>query len=514
MQRFSPTYHSAAMELYNATVDLLGRNLVPGLSEGVYLRTPERDWSYEEVASAADGAGAGLLALGLERGDRVLLALRDRPEFVAAFWGAIKAGLVPVPVVHGLTADDVGYLLADSEALIAVCDEGSVAAVTQATEAAGVRSVLVGEGYDATLRWADVCAPAAALDAAPTTEDDVALWLYTSGTTGRPKGVVHRHRDLRRASDGLARQVLRLEADDVVLSVSKMFFGYGLGNSVYLPAAFGASVVVNEAPAVPARIQALLNRFEPTVLLGVPAFFGGLVRLADARLPGRLRAVVTAGEALPVDLLEAFRARFGLPLLDGIGSSEALHHVTSNTPEDVTPGSCGPALNGWEVQARDPDGRVLPEGARGELWWRGPTTFVGYWKHSELTARVLDGEGWMRTGDLVRIREGRVFHEGRLDDLIKMGGIWVRPAEIEDVLRAHPDVDEAAVVAVDQESGVPVVRAFVVSDRPKTELVPELIRLCRDRLAAFKVPAAFEVVGQLPRTATGKLRRFVLRSGG
>ncbi len=514
MQRFSRTYHSAAVKPYNAAADLLGRNLVPGRGEAVYLRTSVRNWSYEEVAAAADGAGAGFLGLGLGRGDRVLLALRDRPEFVAAFWGAIKAGLVPVPVVHGLTEADLCHLLRDSEARVVVCDGGSWAACAEAAEAAGVPCVVVSEGTGSTLRWTEVCGRSASLQIASTAEDDAALWLYTSGTTGRPKAVVHRHRDLRRAPDGLARQVLRLEAGDVVLSASKMFFGYGLGNSVYLPAAFGCSVVVNEGPAIPARIQALLNRHEPTVLLGVPSFFGGMVRLADAAVPSRLRSVVTAGETLPADLLEAFRARFGLPLLDGIGSSEALHHVTSNTAEDVTPGSCGPPLEGWEVQARDRDGAPVADGEQGELWWRGPTTFAGYWKHPELTARVLLEDGWMRTGDLGRVRDGRVFHEGRLDDLIKMGGVWVRPAEIEEVLRAHPAVDEAAVVAVDQASGVPVVRAFVVSDGTSPRLVPELARLCRDRLATFKVPASFEVVDELPRTATGKLRRFVLRSGG
>jgi benzoate-CoA ligase family protein len=514
MERFSRTYHSAEVGPYNAAVDLLGRNLLPGRSEAVYLRTSVRDWSYQEVAAAADGAGAGFLDLGLERGDRVLLALRDRPEFVAAFWGAVKAGLVPVPVVHGLTEADIGHLLGDSGARLVVCDEGSAGAWQPAAEAVSVPCVVVADPVGAALSWADVCGRPASLEAAPTGEEDVALWLYTSGTTGRPKGVVHHHRDLRRAPDGLARQVLGLEAGDVVLSVSKMFFGYGLGNSVYLPAAYGASVVVNEAPAVPARIQALLSRFEPTILLGVPAFFGGMVRLADAAVPSRLRAVITAGEALPAGLLEAFRSRFGLPLLDGIGSSEALHHVTSNGPDDVTPGSCGPALEGWEVEARDREGDPLPEGEQGELWWRGPTTFAGYWNHPELTAQVLNEDGWMRTGDLVRIRDGRVFHEGRLDDLVKMGGVWVRPTEIEDVLRSHPEVDEAAVVAADQASGVPVIRAFVVSDRARGDLVPELTRLCRERLAAFKVPASFEVVDELPRTATGKLRRFVLRSGG
>jgi benzoate-CoA ligase len=503
----------AERDAYNATVDLLGRNLVPGRAERTYLRVGDRDYSYQEVAAAADAAGAGLLDLGLEPGDRVIVATRDRPEFVFTFWGAIKAGLVPVPVAQGLSSSDLQFMLIDSEARAVICDPSSISAVSPALEQSGAVCLIAGGEASGATSWQEACGRPASLSAADTAAEDIALWLYTSGTTGLPKAVMHRQRHLRWAPSGLARQVLEIEPDDVVLSVSKMYFAYGLGNSVYLPAAAGATVVLNEAPVVPTIVQALLNRVQPTLLFGVPAFFNGLTRLEDSEMPRTVRRVVSAGEALSIDLFEAFRDRFGIPLLDGLGSTEAMHHVTSNRMDDLVPGSAGPPLEGFEIEALDRDQEPVPDGTSGELWVRGPTTFAGYWRRPELTARAYTDDGWMRTGDLVRIVDGRVFHEGRLDDLIKLGGVWVAPVEIEDVLRSHDDVAEVAVVAVDEETGVPVLKAFVVSERGGDELRKELTRLCRTRLASFKVPHVFEFVDELPRTPTGKLRRFVLRKG-
>lgn len=502
-------------DAYNATLDLLERNLVPSRAERPYLVTEEREWSYAEVGAVANAAGAGLLELGLRRGDRVIIALRDRPEFVATFWGAMKAGLVPVPVAQGLVASDIHFMLSDSEARAVVCEASSADVVLPAVVAGGhVECVFVGDRRpEGTRAWSEICDTGATLTPPATTGDDTALWLYTSGTTGLPKAVVHRHRHLQAAPRALAGQVIGLEPDDRVLSVSKMFFAYGLGNSLYLPASAGATVILDEAPGIPARVAAVLNERHPTILFGVPAFFAGLARLPDARLPSSVRMALSAGEALSVELFELFQRRFGLPLLDGLGSTEALHHVTSNRPNDVVPGSAGRALNGYEVRALDRDQQPVAEGQSGELWLRGPTTFAGYWRRPELTSRAYAGE-WMRTGDRVRIIDGRVYHEGRLDDLMKLGGVWVTPAEIEDVLRGHPDVADAAVVALDDEVGVPVLKAFVLSDRGEDALSKELAALCRGHLASFKLPKVFEVVPELPRTPTGKLRRFMLRRGG
>lgn len=496
---------------YNAAEDLLGRNAAPDRSGRPYLRTAQRVWSYGEAIAAADAAGAGLLDLGLEPGDRVILATRDRPEFVVTFWGAIKAGLVPVPVAPMLPTSDLHFILTDSEARALVCDASSVAAAVPAAEGTSAVCLVADERRPAETRsWSEICAPPASLDAAHTTDDDIVLWLYTSGTTGLPKAAMHRHRSLRVVPDGFAQQILDMRADDVLLSVSRMFFAYGLGNSVYLPAAVGASVVIRENPGVPAMVQNLLRKTEPTLLFGVPAFFRGLVGLETAQLPSSVRTVVSAGEAMDVALFERFQQTFGMPVIDALGATEALHFVTSNRPDDIVPGSAGRALDGYEIQARDRDGRPVSEGESGELWLRGPTTFAGYWRRPELTERAYQGP-WMRTGDRVRIVDGRLYHEGRLDDMVKLGGIWVAPPEIEDVLRNHPDVTDAAVVAIDDGSGVPVLKAFVVTERGGPELSQALLHLCRGRLASFKVPQSYEFVDELPRTPSGKVRRFLLR---
>jgi benzoate-CoA ligase family protein len=499
---------------YNAAVDLLDRNLEAGRRGRPYLLTGSRKWSYEEVCSAVDGAGAGLLDLGLERGDRVILMTRDRPELVIGFWAAIKAGLVAVPLAGGFAPADLRFILRDSSARVLVCDASSVRTAVEVTEGTGATCVFAGDDPPGEVRaWSEVCGGSGRLSAAPTTDSDTALWLYTSGTTGEPKAVVHRHRSLRAAPSGLSRQVLGMGPEDLVLSISKMFFAYGLGNSVYLPAAAGACVVVNGAPLVPAGVQAVLDATRPTLLFGVPAFFAGFTDLPDTRLPPSVRAVVSAGEALQPAVLERFRVRFGRPPLDGLGATEALHHVTSNRLDDVVPGSAGRPLDGFEVRVVDRAGRGAPEGRTGRLLVRGPTLFAGYWGRPELSRAAYQGT-WLRTGDLARLVEGRVFHEGRVDDLLKVGGMWISPREIEDVLRGHPDVRDAAVALLDDGSGVPVLKAFLLCDRDDRALRRELASLCRERLAAFKVPKAFEVVTELPRTATGKLQRFRLREGG
>jgi benzoate-CoA ligase family protein len=495
----------------NAAVELLERNLAAGRGGRPYLIADHRAWTYEEVVKAADGAGAGLLGLGLHPGDRVVLATQDCPEFVITFWGAIKAGLVPVPVAQGLSVSDIHFVLTDSEARVVVCDQSSAGTVIPSLQGSDATCLFVGDARPSgTDLWTDVCGERGNLDAPSTSEHDIALWLYTSGTTGLPKAVMHRHRSLVAAQNALSRQVVGLTAEDVVLSVSRMFFAYGLGNSVYLPASAGAAVVINSGPAIPAQIDELLNATQPTVLFGVPAFFDGFARLQGARVPSNLRLALSAGEALSERLFERFRERFGIALIDGLGSTEALHHVTSNRPDDVVPGSAGRPLDGYNVEVRDRDEQPVEEGDSGELWIRGPTIFAGYWRRPELTARVCR-DSWIRTGDQVRIVDGRVFHEGRLDDLIKLGGMWVAPVEIEEVLRTHSDVADAAVVAVDEGTGVPLLKAFVLSERADSKLSKELAGLCRKRLARFKIPKAFEVVSELPRTPTGKLKRFVLR---
>ncbi|CAN5716327.1 benzoate-CoA ligase family protein [soil metagenome] len=501
---------------HNAAADLLGRNIGSARASRTYLRTPDRDVTYDEAIALAASAGVGLRDVGLDPGDRVVVATRDRIEFVATFWGAMAAGLVPVPVSDGLSKSDLEFILRDSRARVAVCDEATSPAVMPAARGAGVMTLFAGEDRaplpEGAREWRAVCAANDAtwrpVAASP---DDVALWLYTSGTTGTPKAAMHRHRALRDSPAVLATQVLSLTEDDVVFSASKMFFAYGLGNSVYLPAAVGATVVVDGLPAVPARVSELIEREQPTVVMGVPAFFTGLVNLPDVGLAASVRALVSAGERLSPELFDRASRAFGRPPLDGLGATEALHHVSSNRIDDAVAGTAGRPLQGYEVRVRDREGADVADGKRGECWVRGPTTFAGYWGQPGMTDRVYDGD-WMRTGDLITLLDGRIVHEGRLDDLMKLGGIWVAPSEIEGFLASKPGVREAAVVAVDDGDGVPALAAYVVLDGDGDgDAERRLRRACRGELAAFKVPRSVRIVPELPRTPTGKLQRHVLR---
>lgn len=500
----------------NPTADLLGRNRSPGRASRTYLRLPGRDVSYDEAIALAAAAGDGLRDLGLDPGQRVLIVTRDRLEFVATFWGAIAAGLVPVPVSDGLSRDDLRFIMRDAGASVVVCDRASARAVLPAATEVSATVLFAGDDDavpEGALRWAQACgAGDAPWRPVPADADDIALWLYTSGTTGAPKGAMHRHRALRDAPAGLAAQVLGLGESDVVLSMSKMFFAYGLGNSVYLPAAVGATVVVDPSPALPARVAALIETSRPTVLMGVPATYAGIANLPGVSLPSSVRALVSAGERLRPELFDRTREVFGRPLLDGLGATEALHHFTSNRVDDAVAGTAGRPLDGFEVRVRDRRGDDVAPGDRGECWVRGPTTFAGYWGLPELTERSFDGP-WMRTGDLVRLVDGRVVHEGRLDDLMKLGGIWVAPAEIEEFLGRQPGVDDVAVVAADEGDGVPALVAYVVlaEDASVAGIERRLQAACRATLASFKVPRVVRVVPSLPRTPTGKLRRHLLR---
>ncbi len=434
------------------------------------------------VAGALRRAGAG-------PGERVLIALPDSRWFVWSFLGAVRLGALAVPVNPGLGGDDHAFLAADTEPAVVVCGEELSARFRRRAAVLVPGEALVGE----------------AAPAHPVGGEDAAYAQYTSGTTGRPKAAVHRHADPGRYHEAMAVGALHMTAGDVVVSVSKAYFAYGLGNTVFFPLLSGASAVLWADKPTPDGLEALVRAHRPSLLFAVPSFYALLVARADPTPFASLRAAVSAGETLTPALLERAERFLGCPVLDGLGSTEVGQTFVSNTLERRRPGSVGVVLPGYEVKVQD-----------GTLWVKGSSVMKEYWRQPEATAEVMEG-GYLRTGDRARLDgEGFVWHEGRNDDMEMVGGIKVSPIEVEAVLGSHPGVGEVAVAAVPDELGATRLRAFVVPvpGRPPPDgLADELVELARSRLAPFKVPRSVTLVERLPRTPTGKLQRFALRAG-
>ncbi len=439
-----------------------------------------------------------LAGAGLGHGERVLLVLRDTPLFHAAFLGALRGGFVPVPISTLLPAKDVAFIARDCDARAVVADVelpaelGSLARIKAAAD----------RGTE----------PAAA----PTRAGDDAFFLYTSGTTGEPKGVVHRHVDLPVTAELYARPVLGLDEGDRVLSAAKLFFAYGLGNSLTFPLLCGADVVLCPERPTPEAIFELLREAEPTVFFGVPTLYAAM--LAHPELPttlGRVRLCVSAGEALPAPLWQRWRDRFGVEILDGLGSTEMLHIFVSNRPGAVRPGSSGAPVDGYAVRVVDEADRDVAPGEIGALVAYGPSAARRYHARSEASARTMFAPGWLRTGDSYRREaDGTLWHVGRSDDLMKVSGQYVSPVEVESALAAHEAVLEAAVVADRDEHGLLKPRAFVVlrsASRASDALARELQEYVKARLSPHKYPRRVDFVDELPKTVTGKIRRHVLR---
>jgi benzoate-CoA ligase len=503
---------------YNAAEWLLDRHVEGGRGDRVAIRSGGDSMTYAELQADTFRAQRALAALGIEAGDRVVLVVNDEPAFPAWFLGALRAGVVPVPVSTMLTSADLAAIVADADARAVVVSAEHAPHVPAIVAAAPTveHAVVIGEGDDLALavhRWADLD-DRAPLPAAPTTADSPAFWLYSSGTTGLPKGVMHRHGSLQATADTYAAGVLAVTPDDRFLSIAKLFFAYGLGNSLTFPLAVGATAILEPRRPTPPGIVELVAAEQPTLFFASPGFVAALLDTdAPASAFASVRATVTAGEALPADLQRRFSARFGHPVLDGIGSTEALHIFLSNRLDDQRPGTSGRPVPGYEVQLLDDGGaEVTAPDTPGYLHVRGPSTATGYWQRPDATAAAFLPDGWLRTGDVyTRSADGAWTFLGRNSDMIKAGGIWVSPAEVESVLIEHPDVLEAAVVGARDGAGLETVVAFVVPRAGRVIEEAAIDAHCRSRMAAFKRPRQLVVVDQLPRTATGKVRRFALR---
>jgi benzoate-CoA ligase family protein len=523
---------------YNFAADILKRNLDAGRPGKLAFIDHRKGWSYGEFAERVERFGHVLRALGLRREERVLLCLLDTIDWPTAFLGAIKAGIVPVPVNTLLTEDDYRFMLEDSRARLLVVSEELYPkfAKTLATSAEPPQVIVSGANahghaqFEALLAASGANAhghaqfeallAAAARDpvTAPTVCDDICFWLYTSGSTGKPKAAVHTHADLKLTDDLYGRPYLGIGENDICFSVAKLFFAYGLGNALTFPMSAGATTVLLAQRPTPEAVADILKKHGVTVFYAVPTFYAAL--LASAAAPAsdevKIRRCVSAGEALPSDVGRRFRERYGVDILDGIGSTEMLHIFISNRAGEVKYGTTGKPVPGYDVRLVDDDGNVVEaHGEMGELQVRGPTSAVMYWNNREQSRATFLGE-WTRSGDkYLKDEQGYFVYCGRRDDMLKVGGIYVSPFEVEAVLQSYPEVLEAAVVGWPDADKLIKPKAFVVLKSP--DKAGETLRLalqdhCREKLAPFKYPRWLEFRTELPKTATGKIQRFRLRA--
>jgi benzoate-CoA ligase family protein len=503
---------------YNAAEWLLDRHVASGDGERTAFRVEGVTTTYADLQREVFRAQGALRALDVRRGERVALVVDDELAFPVWFLGALRAGVVPVPLSTMLTERDLAAIVGDALAG-AVVVSAPYAGYVEAMAAADAElrhAVVIGEPADAGAvavhAWSSFV-EADELPVVPTDADSPAFWLYSSGTTGVPKGVMHRHAGPQATAETYARDVLEIGPDDRCLSVAKLFFAYGLGNSLTFPLSVGAGAVLNPRRPTPPTVAELVQEEQPTLFFASPGFVAALL---DADVPesafASVRTTVTAGEALPADLQRRFSSRFGHPVLDGIGSTEALHIFISNTKGAERPGTSGTPVPGYDARLVDETGALVetPD-TPGFLQVRGESTATGYWSRNAATRAAFQGE-WLATGDVyTRSDDGYWTFLGRNSDMIKAGGIWVSPAEVEAVLVEHPDVLEAAVVGSRDDDGLEVVVAFVVARHGRTIDAGALDGHCRSRMAAFKRPRRLLVVDELPKTATGKIRRFALR---
>src|SRR2546429_4656949 len=461
-----------------------------------------REVSYGELAALANRVGNALRAQGVSRGDRVLIALPDSTEFVAAFFGGAKIGALAVPVNPFARSSDYIHYLENSEPQAAIVHAESLAEFLPASSVhPQIPIVVVGEekidshGVSCA-KWNDWIGPASEqLAAADTSPRDAAFMLYTSGSGGAPKAAVHRHADSLVASKNYAQSVLGLCTDDLTFSVSKLFFAYGLGNGMYFPLSAWARMMLNpERTSVP-HVMDLVSRHRPTIFFAVPTFYAAVLREAERSGHGvdfsSVRKCVSAGETLPAEMFNAWKRQFGIEILDGIGSTEMLHIFISSVPGKCKPGSCGFPVPGYDVKIVDDAGEPVRDGEIGNLWVRGASAFSEYWRIPELTARTKRGD-WVVTGDkFFSDSDGYYHYCGRADDMLKVAGMWVSPMEVENALLGHPYIAEAAVVGATDERGLSYSVAHVVlrgNAQGSEKLAAEICEHVKARLVSYKVP--------------------------
>ncbi|WP_417514536.1 benzoate-CoA ligase family protein [Minwuia sp.] len=506
---------------YNAASDFIDRNIAEGRGDRIAFIDDREQVTFAELAERVARAGNALLDMGLRPEDRIMMVMLDTIDFPALFFGAIKAGIVPVPVNTLLTPSDYSYMLQDSRARALFVSDALLPTLEEAMSAMAQRPDVIVSGADtgthphlsAMMAQAD-----AKLATADTVADEPCFWLYSSGSTGRPKGAIHIHSDMVNTAVLVGHQVLGMTGEDRVFSAAKLFFAYGLGNGMTFPLYAGSTAILMAERPTPAAIMQRFTDHDPSLFFGVPTLFAAM--LADPQVKpvshdAALRVCVSAGEALPRDVGDRWNERFGVPIVDGIGSTEMLHIFLSNRPDDVKYGTTGKPVPGYEMKLTDESGEPVKDGEIGDLWVSGPSSAIAYWNNREKSLDTFHGP-WTRTGDKYLVDdEGYYVYQGRSDDMLKVGGIWVSPFEVESALAAHPAVIEAAIVGRADEDELIKPEAFVLladGHSGDADLEAELKTFVKERLAPYKYPRWIQFVDELPKTATGKTQRFKLRS--
>jgi benzoate-CoA ligase family protein len=498
---------------------LVDENLVAGrASKTALITADDRSLSFGELHAAMNRVAGRLQDLGIRREERILLVLDDTPTFPAVFLGAMRIGAVPIPVNFLARPQDFGYFLDDSYAVAAVVDSVFMDKVgPEVAKRAGVK-LIVANGDSGEAESADdwLADGDFEVDPVSTHPDDMAFWLYSSGSTGAPKGVVHRHTSVYATCENYAVPTLGIDEDDVVFSSTKMFHAYGLGNNLTFPLFAGATSVYSTGPPTPNKLLERVATHSPSLYFSVPALYNAILAHPefDSTDWSSVTLGISAAEPLPPETWRRFHDRTGIEILDGLGSTEMLHIYCTNRAGAVRPGSSGTAVDGYDIELRDEEGAPVTDGESGELWVRGPSALSYYWHQSERTGEKL-AHGWYASGDRYhRDADGYFAYEGRVDDMMKIGGLWVSPIEIENRLMEHGAVHEAAVVSIVAEDVSRIKAAVILTNGSEAsdDLVAELQAWCKEALLRYQYPHIVEFVEDFPRTATGKIQRFKLRA--
>lgn len=515
----------------NAADWFLDRHVREGRGDRIAFTDPWRSLTYADLMRESARFAGALTAAGIARERRIALIMLDTIDFPIAFWGALRVGMVPVPINTLLTPEVTEYILRDSraEAVVVTAELLSEGLVRVLRDAPDLRLVVtaVSDGSAPTALDHPGLVPFAAFlanGAADTpvvsmSPDEVAFWLYSSGSTGAPKGVRHVHASLRQTADTYGAQVLRMEPDDMMFSAAKAFHAYGLGNSLTFPMAVGASAVFLPGRPTADAVLDVMRQYAPTMFGGVPTLYASLLAspiIGPKAGSPRLRRCISAGEALPADIGHRWKSMVGLDILDGIGSTEMLHIFISNRIDDIRYGTSGKPVPGYEAHVLDEHGRPVPHGETGELVVRGASAADGYWNQRDKTRKTFQGE-WTHTGDTyIRDADGYFRYQGRSDEMLKVGGVWVSPFEVEEALISHPTVLEAAVIGQEDHDGLTKPKAFVILRDEAKDLNHDIIAAqlkdhVKDRIGVWKYPRWITFTESLPKTATGKIQRFRLR---